>query len=183
MIILSSPSGAGKTTIMNHLIKSDLDLMFSISACSRSKREGEVDGKDYYFLSVDEFKQRLLRKEFVEWEEVYDGLFYGTLKFELERIFELKKHVIFDVDVLGALSIKKEYGNNALSIFIMPPSKDALKQRLLNRGTESARSIEERLERAEEEMNQAEGFDKIIVNDDLVIACAEAEQVIRAFIQ
>ena len=125
----------------------------------------------------------MAQNEFVEWEEVYDGLFYGTLKSELERIFDLGENVIFDVDVLGAINIKKEYGDKALSIFIMPPSKEALKQRLLNRGTESPRSIEERLERAEEEMLRSEEFDKIVVNDQLLVACEETEQIVRSFLK
>ena len=182
MIILSSPSGAGKTTIMKHLMKCNLNLRFSVSACSRSKREGEIDGKDYYFLSVDGFKQKLENNDFVEWEEVYDGLFYGTLKSELERIFRIEQNVIFDVDVLGALNIKKEYTDQAMSIFVMPPSTEALKERLTKRGTESSNSIEERLERAEEEMLKAEQFDEVVVNDDLAEACHKAEGLVRSFL-
>lgn len=183
LFIFSAPSGSGKTTIVRTLLEKDLDLEFSISATSRPKRENETDGKDYYFLSADDFKEKIDKDEFVEWEEVYENRFYGTLKSELERIWDQGKHVIFDVDVIGGLRIKKKYPNKALSIFIMPPSIEELEKRLILRSTDSIEDIETRINKAKEELNYAEKFDIIIVNDNLDNAIMESEKVVTNFIK
>ncbi len=183
LIIFSAPSGSGKTTIVNHLVLiKELNLEFSISACTRKKRDGETDGKDYYFLSVDEFRMKIEENAFIEWEEVYKNHYYGTLKYEVERIREDNRNVIFDVDVMGGISLKKQYKDQALSVFIMPPSTDELKRRLESRGTDPVEKIEGRLKKAEFEMKYAKQFDKIIVNDKLEKALEEAEQIIRQFL-
>ncbi len=182
LLILSAPSGSGKTTIVKHLLKVLPNLEFSISACSRPKRNGEVDGKDYYFLSVDEFKRRISNNEFVEWEEVYAGSFYGTLKSEIERIWAKNNIVVFDVDVKGGINLKKQFGSCALSIFVKPPSIEALKLRLESRGTEDLESLNKRIGKAAEEMTYSNQFDKILVNDCLDISSKEAEDVVKAFI-
>ncbi|NOU19532.1 MAG: guanylate kinase [Bacteroidales bacterium] len=182
LLILSAPSGSGKTTIVKHLLKVLPNLEFSISACSRPKRNGEVDGKDYYFLSVDEFMRRISNNEFIEWEEVYEGSFYGTLKSEIERIWAKNNVVVFDVDVKGGINLKKQFGNNALSIFVKPPSIEALKQRLESRGTESIESLNKRVGKAAEEMTYSNQFDKILINDCLDRSSKEAEDVVKAFI-
>ncbi len=183
LIIFSAPSGAGKTTIVKRLLEKFSELEFSVSACSRAKRAGEKDGRDYYFLSAEEFKRKLENDEFLEWEEVYKDHFYGTMRSEIQRIWDKGKHVIFDVDVLGGLNIKKFYGDKALAIFVMPPSVEHLKERLKGRSTESDENIETRLDKAEEEMKYAKQFDIILVNDDLEIAVNEAESLIRDFIE
>ncbi len=183
LFIFSAPSGSGKTTIVRTLLEKDLDIEFSISATSRPKRENETDGKDYYFLSADDFKEKIDKDEFVEWEEVYENRFYGTLKSELERIWNQGKHVIFDVDVIGGLSIKKKYQDKALSIFIMPPSIEELEKRLILRSTDSTEDIETRINKAKEELNYAEKFDIIIVNDNLDNAIMESEKVVNNFIK
>ncbi len=183
LFIFSAPSGSGKTTIVRTLLEKDLDLEFSISATSRPKRENETDGKDYYFLSADDFKEKIDKDEFVEWEEVYENRFYGTLKSELERIWNQGKHVIFDVDVVGGLRIKKKYPDKALSIFIMPPSIEELEKRLILRSTDSIEDIETRINKAKEELNYAERFDIIIVNDNLDNAIMESEKVVINFIK
>lgn len=183
LFIFSAPSGSGKTTIVRTLLEKDLDIEFSISATSRPKRENETDGKDYYFLSADDFKEKIDKDEFVEWEEVYENRFYGTLKSELERIWNQGKHVIFDVDVVGGLSIKKKYQDKALSIFIMPPSIEELEKRLILRSTDSIEDIETRINKAKEELNYAEKFDIIIVNDNLDNAIMESEKVVNNFIK
>ena len=182
LIILSAPSGAGKTTICKHLLKSDLGLEFSISAASRTKRVGETHALDYYFLSVDNFKKKIENAEFLEWEEVYKDKFYGTLKSEIERIWQKGNHVIFDVDVVGAMSIKKYYGDKALAIFVMPPSVADLKLRLQSRSTDSNEEIEKRIAKAEEEISYSDKFDKIIINDNLQDAFDEAVAVVTDFI-
>jgi guanylate kinase len=181
-IIVSAPSGAGKTTIVKHLLQCGLPLEFSISACSRDRRTGEVDGKDYYFLGPDEFKKRIERDEFIEWEEVYKDMFYGTLKSEITRIWKNNKIVIFDVDVKGGVNLKKQFGASALSIFIGPPSYESLRDRLIGRGTESPASLEKRLERAKLEMKYSNQFDKIVINNVLSDALAESEKIVRQFI-
>ncbi len=182
LIIFSAPSGAGKTTMVHHLLNSDLDLEFSISAASRNKRSNEVNGKDYYFLSADEFRQKIKDEEFLEWEEVYTDHYYGTLKSEIQRIWNKGKHVIFDVDVVGGLNIKKYYKEKALSVFVMPPTVDHLEDRLRNRSTESEQNLKNRIEKAEHELTYADQFDVVIVNDDLKIALEEATVVVRDFI-
>ena len=178
LFIFSAPSGSGKTTIVRSLLEKDLDLEFSISATSRPKRKNEIHEKDYYFLSVDEFKERIANDEFVEWEEVYENRFYGTLKSEVERIWNKGKHVIFDVDVVGGINIKKKYPEKTLSIFIMPPSIEELEKRLKLRSTDSKEDIETRINKANEELAYANKFDKIIVNDILEKAIQEAEQAV-----
>ena len=144
-VIFCAPSGAGKTTIVRHLLNCFSELQFSVSACTRSKRENEVNGKDYYFLSVNEFKKRIENNEFIEWEEVYNGNYYGTLKSEIERIWKQGKVVIFDVDLEGGINLKKYFGENALSVFVQPPSVDALEKRLRSRNTESEESLQKRV--------------------------------------
>ena len=182
LIIFSAPSGAGKTTIVHHLLKQDLELEFSVSACSRPKRGGEEDGRDYYFLSIEEFKKRIENEEFVEWEEVYDGNFYGTLKSEIGRIWAKGKSVIFDVDVTGGLNLKKKFGEKALAVFVMPPSVGHLETRLKTRQTDTADSITQRVAKAENELKTALEFDVILVNDDLENALKEAEELVKDFL-
>lgn len=182
LIVISAPSGAGKTSIVRYLLNELPYLCFSISACSRLKRVNEVDGKDYHFLGVEGFKQKIKEDAFLEWEEVYKNQYYGTLKSEVERIWKAEKTVIFDVDVLGGINIKKHYPSKCLSIFIMPPSLDVLRERLSGRGSESEESLEKRLGKAEEEISQNQEFDEVILNDDLQIACTETKKVITNFI-
>lgn len=182
LIIFSAPSGAGKTTIVHHLLKVFPDLEFSVSACSREMRKGEEYGIDYYFLSVDEFKDKIERGEFVEWEEVYKDNFYGTLRSEVERIWKKGKHVIFDVDVIGGINLKKQFGANALSVFVMPPSIEHLENRLKSRETETPESIARRMGKAEQELKTANQFDKIILNDKLEHAFEEAERIVEDFL-
>jgi guanylate kinase len=182
LIIFSAPSGAGKTTIVKHLLQKNFGLEFSVSATSRKPRPGEVDGKDYYFLTEEEFKEKIENGEFLEWEEVYSGIFYGTLKSEVERIRNAGKHVIFDVDVVGGLNIKKYFGNEALAVFIKPPSVEELKNRLKNRSTESEEKIKMRIAKAEKEMEFADKFDVIILNEELQRALMEAEKVVGEFL-
>ncbi len=181
LFIFSAPSGSGKTTIVQNLLEKELNLEFSISATNRPKRENETYGKDYYFLTTDEFKKSIENNEFVEWEEVYANRFYGTLKNELERIWAKGKHVVFDVDVIGGINIKKQYPEKALSIFIKPPSIEDLKKRLKSRSTDSKKDIKTRINKANEELSYADKFDKIIVNDILAKAIKEAEHQIRLF--
>jgi len=183
LIIFSAPSGAGKTTIVNHLLKMFPELEFSVSACSRGKRKDETHGVDYYFISVDEFKKKIENNEFVEWEEVYTDNFYGTLKVEIERIWNKGKHVIFDMDVVGGINLKKKFGDAALSIFVMPPSIEHLEKRLKLRETETPESIARRLGKAVNELKTANQFDKIILNDNLETAFAEAEKAVTIFIK
>ncbi len=182
LIIFSAPSGSGKTTILKEVLKQRNDLEFSISACSRPPRGAEKHEVDYYFLSVEDFKQRIENNQFVEWEEVYDNRFYGTLKSELERIWAQGKHVLFDVDVVGGLNIKKMYPDQALAIFIQAPSVEILKERLIGRNTEDEENLQLRLNKAEEEMSYAPQFDKIIVNDILGEAVDNTAKIIEEFI-
>ncbi len=181
-VIFSAPSGAGKTTIVHHLLGQNLGLEFSISACSRDPRGAEVDGRDYYFLGIEGFKQKIEEGAFAEWEEVYPNNFYGTLKSELERIWSNGKTVIFDVDVVGGLNLKKFIGENALAVFVQPPSYEILVQRLTDRSTESEEKINMRLAKAMQELSQADKFDYILLNDDLHKACAEARKVVERFL-
>ncbi len=183
LVIFSAPSGAGKTTIVHHLLKVFPDLEFSVSACSREMRKGEEYGKDYYFLSVGEFKEKIEKGEFVEWEEVYKDNFYGTLRAEIERIWKKGKHVIFDVDVIGGLNLKKQFGEKALAIFVMPPSIEHLEKRLKSRETETPESIARRIGKAEQELRTANQFDKIILNDKLENAFEEAEKTVEEFLK
>lgn len=182
LIIFSAPSGAGKTTIVRYLLDKGFNLEFSVSATSRAPRPAEIHGRDYYFLSESDFKERIKKNDFLEWEEVYTGIFYGTLKSEVERIREEGKNVIFDVDVVGGLNIKKYYGNDALAVFVQPPSVDELRNRLKGRSTETGEKIAMRIAKAEHELSFAPQFDIIIVNDELEKAFAEAEKVIARFL-
>lgn len=183
LIIISAPSGCGKSTIINEIIKNEeLKLSFSISATTREPRRGEIDGVNYYFLTEDDFKKAIKNDELVEYEEVYPGRYYGTLKKEIERICSLGRNVILDIDVKGGINVKKIYGESALSIFIMPPSIDILRQRLLSRGTESIEAINERVGKAEFEISFANDFDYQIVNDQLNVAIEKTEQIIKNFV-
>lgn len=170
LIIVSAPSGAGKTTLVKHLLNSGLNLGFSVSATSRPKRTGETDGKDYFFLTTEEFREKIKNGDLLEWEEVYEGSYYGTLKTEVEKLLFAGKNVIFDVDVVGGLNIKKIYGKRALSVFISPPSIEVLELRLTNRGTDSAATIAHRMEKARWELDFAPQFDLILINDNLEAA-------------
>ncbi len=183
LIIFSAPSGAGKTTIVKHLLRKGFNLEFSISATSRDPRSNEVDGKDYYFLSADDFMAKVQNNEFLEWEEVYKGTCYGTLRSEVERIRNMGNNVIFDVDVVGGLNIKKYYGDDALAVFVQPPSVEELRGRLTNRSTETKEKIAMRVAKAEHELSFADQFDVIIVNDKLEEAFAEAEKIIGEFLK
>ncbi len=184
LIIFSAPSGAGKTTIVHHLLaKFPDELEFSVSACSRPIRGDEVQGVDYYFMSVEEFKQKIASDEFVEWEEVYKDNFYGTLKVEIERIWAKGMHVIFDVDVVGGINLKKKFGKRALSVFVMPPSIKSLEERLKLRETETPESIARRIGKAEKELKTADQFDKILVNEKLDVAFAGAEKLVKDFLK
>lgn len=182
LIVISAPSGAGKTSIVHYLLKNMPELSFSISACSREKRENETEGKDYYFLGVDRFKNKIKEDAFLEWEEVYKNQFYGTLKSELERISNEGKTSIFDVDVVGGLNIKKIYPKESLAIFIMPPSLEELRERLAKRGTESEKSLQIRMEIAEQEIAKNNDFDIVILNDNFNYACEKIKEVIINFI-
>ncbi len=178
LIIFSAPSGAGKTTIVKNLLKKINNLGFSISACSRQKRKNETNGIDYYFLKLDEFKKKIEDNEFIEWQQVYKDHYYGTLKTEVERIWAKGNNVIFDIDVVGGLNIKKLYKDKALAIFIMPPSLKHLEKRLKNRLTETPKSIKQRLDKVNEELKYADKFDEIIINDDLKTSTDKAEKIV-----
>lgn len=183
LIIFSAPSGSGKTTIVKHLLSlAPLNLAFSISATSRAPRGEEVHGKEYYFLSAEEFKQRIADNDFLEWEEVYQNYFYGTLKSEVERLWAMGKNVVFDIDVAGGLRIKKQFPDQTLAIFVEPPSIAVLEERLRARQTETEDKIQMRLDKAAQEMATAHLFDVIIKNDDLPRALREAEDLVTDFI-
>ena len=182
LIVISAPSGAGKTSIVHHVLDKMDNLCFSISACSRKMRKNEINGEDYYFLDVKEFEKRIQENDFLEWQEVYPKKYYGTLNSEVKRIFNLGKHIIFDIDVLGALNIKKMYDEKCLAIFIMPPTLEILQDRLKNRGTETHSSIRTRVEKAEIEILKSKDFDKIIMNDNFEIACKQVIDEIKIFI-
>jgi len=181
-IIFSAPSGAGKTTIVKHLLQLDMGLEFSISACSRPARENEADGRDYYFMSVPEFKAHIKADEFLEWEEVYKDHFYGTLKSELDRIWSRHKHAVFDVDVVGGLNLKKVFGQNALAVFVRPPSLTALEKRLRDRSTDKDEKIRDRMAKAGAEMEYANLFDVVLVNDNLADTLVYAAGIVREFL-
>lgn len=182
-VIFSAPSGAGKTTIVHHLLDRKLGLEFSISACSREPRPNEIDGKDYHFLGIEGFQKNIQENAFVEWEEVYTGNYYGTLKTELNRIWKNGNTVIFDVDVIGGLNLKRIFGDNALAIFVQPPSYDELEKRLRYRSTETEDKIQQRMSKAKTELSHANEFDTIIVNDNLEKAVEEATKLVSTFIQ
>lgn len=183
LIIFSAPSGSGKSTIINYLMKQGLNLRFSISATSRAPRGTEQNGVEYFFLSPEEFRQRIANDEFVEYEEVYTDKFYGTLKSQVERQLEEGENVVFDVDVKGGCNIKKFYGERALSLFIMPPSVEELRRRLEGRATDAPEVIQSRLDKAEYEMTFAPQFDKVVINDVLETAQAEALALIKEFLE
>lgn len=182
LIIFSAPSGAGKTTIVKHLLKKIPQLSFSISATTRELRGNEKNKKDYYFISKEEFLHKIAHQEFVEFEEVYSGTFYGTLRSEIQRIWNEGKHVIFDIDVEGGLRLKRKYEDDALAIFVQPPSLEVLKERLTGRGTDSAEKLQERFTKAEKELKYADKFDVVLKNYDLNTACKEAEQLVSDFL-
>ncbi|MDO9680824.1 MAG: guanylate kinase [Bacteroidales bacterium] len=181
VLIFSAPSGAGKSTVVQHLMNKYPFLGFSVSATSRKPRGEEVNGKEYHFLTVKEFKEKIKNNEFVEYEEVYDGLYYGTLKSEVERLGSQGKVLVFDIDVKGGITLKRIYGPDALSVFIMPPSTKALRDRLTTRGTETPEAIEKRVAKANEEIGFSGQFDQIIINDVLDECLTEAENIVEKF--
>lgn len=183
VIILSAPSGSGKTTLVRHLLKTRTDLMFSVSATSRKQREGEQNGIDYHFLSPEEFRTMIENNAFLEWEEVYPGVFYGSLISTVNTMLSQGQHVVFDVDVVGGLNIKQHYGKQALSIFVKAPSIDIMARRLLDRGTESDKSLKSRLDKAAWELTFADKFDVVILNDNLEVAKTELNNLVSTFIK
>ena len=183
VIIFSAPSGSGKSTIVSHILKLHPEMEFSVSATSRAPRGQERNGIEYHFFTTDEFRKMIAEDKFVEYEEVYAGSFYGTLKSEIQRIWDKGHVIIFDVDVKGGVNLKKYFGDEALSVFIQAPSVEELRKRLVARGTDSAEAIAKRVAKASEEMTYADKFDYILVNDDLQKAYAEAEKVVNDFLQ
>lgn len=181
-IILSAPSGAGKTTLVQYLLEQELGLSFSISACTREKRANEIHGIDYYFYTTAEFKKLISENAFIEWEEVYEDHFYGTLFSEIQKIWDQGRHVIFDVDVIGGLNLKKYFGDRALSIFVMPPDIETLEKRLRSRDSETEEKLQKRIEKAESELSKAGLFDRIIVNDNLKDALEEVVGLVKDFL-
>jgi guanylate kinase len=182
LVIITAPSGGGKTTIVKYLLDKGLNLAFSVSATTRPIRGNETDGEDYFFLTVHEFKEKIENNEFVEWEEVYKDLFYGTLKSELERIWANENHVLFDVDVNGGISLKNKFGTSSIAIFIMPPSVEELENRLVKRKTDTPEKIRIRVEKAKDELKLANQFDTIIVNHQLDKAKEEAFKIVSSFL-
>lgn len=182
LFIFSAPSGSGKTTIVQHLMKQDLGLAFSISATSRKPRLDEINGRDYYFISPDHFREKIKNKAFIEWEEVYPGQYYGTLRTEVHRIWGRGEHALFDIDVVGGINLKKEFGDRACAIFVQPPSLDVLEQRLRVRGTDGEEELQKRLGKAGYEMQFSPQFDHILVNDILDEALSEVEILVRNFL-
>jgi len=182
LFIFSAPSGAGKSTIVRHLMDRDPGLEFSISATSRKAREGELHGREYYFITPGTFREKIDSGEFIEWEEVYPGQYYGTLKSELERIWDSGKSAVFDIDVMGGLNLKKEFGNRALALFVMPPSLEVLEKRLRSRATDDEDALKKRIDKAEYEMTFASQFDRILINDSLVDTLAQAELTVTNFL-
>ena len=184
LFVFSAPSGSGKTTIVHHLLnQKKLNLDFSISATSRPKRGKEIDGKDYHFISLDQFKKNIKNNDFAEWEEVYQNNFYGTLNSEIERIWADGKHVIFDIDVVGGLRIKEKFPDKTLAIFVQPPSIVEMEKRLRNRKTDNEEKIQERVAKAERELKSAKDFDVVLINDNLEIAKKEAIKLVSDFIK
>ena len=183
ILIITAPSGAGKTSITRYLMQKFPELAFSVSAATRKARENEVNGEDYYFLSEEEFQHKIKAREFAEWEMVYEGKYYGTLKSELERIWSNKKVPVLDIDVKGAIHVQKQYPINTLSLFIEPPSVDELKKRLEGRGTETIETLTARVSKASYEISFKAHFDKVIVNKDLTSACIAAEKLVTDFLQ
>ncbi len=182
VVIFCAPSGSGKTTIVKHILSVDNRLAFSVSACTRNKRANEEHGKDYYFLSHEEFKQRIANNEFLEYEEVYGGNFYGTLKSEVDRIWAMGKAVIFDVDVEGGLNIKKHFGDKALAVFVKPPSVEVLEQRLRFRSTETEQTLRVRIDKAVHELQYENKFEYVLLNENLEEALVIAENLITEFL-
>jgi guanylate kinase len=182
MVIITAPSGAGKTSVTRHLMKIFQQLAFSISATTRKPRANEKDGTDYYFITPEEFQQKILQNEFVEWEMVYEGKYYGTLKSELKRIWKNNQIPLLDIDVKGAIHVQNEYPVNSLFMFIQPPSIEELKKRLLSRGSETLDSLETRINKSSFELSFKSHFKNVVVNDKLETACAEAESIVRSFI-
>jgi guanylate kinase len=183
ILIITAPSGAGKTSITKFLMQTFPILSFSVSATTRNARGEEIDGVDYYFISMDEFKTKIKQKEFAEWEMVYEGKYYGTLKSELKRIWSMGKIPVLDIDVKGAIHVQQQYPENTLSIFIEPPSVDELKNRLMSRGTETEDSIQARVNKASYEISFKNNFDRIVINDDLERACNNATEIVSSFLQ
>ena len=184
LIIFSAPSGSGKTTIVKHLLAENANLGFSISACTRDRRgRSEQNGQDYYFLTPEEFKQKIDNDEFVEWEEVYVGAFYGTLKTEIQRLWDSGKHVLFDVDVQGGLKLKEYYGDKALAVFVKVPDEETLRQRLIGRGSETEESLTKRLFKVHFEMSFQDRFDVVLVNDDLKTSLQKAQKLVDDFVK
>jgi guanylate kinase len=183
LVVFAAPSGAGKTTIVQYLLEQMDQLAFSVSATSRKAREGEVDGKDYYFLTAESFRQKISEGAFLEWEEVYPGMFYGTLFSELDRLWEAGKHIIFDIDVKGALNIKRHFPERTLTVFVKPPNLEVLRERLQKRDTETHTSLQIRLDKATEELSFANQFDSILVNKKLTVALQEARERVEQFLE
>ncbi|MDQ6481042.1 guanylate kinase [Dyadobacter sp. LHD-138] len=184
LIIFSAPSGSGKTTIVRHLLDTfSSQLAFSVSACTRTRRAYEVDGKDYYFLSIEDFRQRIANQEFAEWEEVYAGNYYGTLKAEIQRLWDEGKHVVFDVDVKGGLKLKEAYEKDALAVFVKVSSEAEIERRLNSRGTETAKTMATRLAKVRYEQSFEHEFDTVLINDDLGEALKKAEDLIQEFVK
>jgi len=184
LIIFSAPSGSGKTTIVRHLLdKYTQQLAFSVSACTRPRRDYEIDGKDYYFLTLQDFRQKIADQQFAEWEEVYAGNYYGTLKAEIQRLWDEGKHVLFDVDVKGGLKLKEAYGDAALAVFVKVTSDEEIKRRLSGRGTETEETLATRLAKVRYEQSFEHEFDVVLVNDELNETLAKAEDLVQAFIQ
>ncbi|MFM1807989.1 MAG: hypothetical protein RLZZ242_714 [Bacteroidota bacterium] len=184
LIVFSAPSGSGKTTIVRHLLQlPDLPLAFSVSATTRPPRGAEKDRKDYYFMTPSEFQEHVDQGNFIEWEEVYQGVFYGTLKTEIERLWKANKAVLFDIDVEGGLALKRQFPKETLTIFVRPPSIEALRARLIERNTDSEAAVATRVAKAEEELQKASAFDQILVNEDLPKALVAAEQIVTNFLK